>query len=134
MTLTRKSGLKRTGFLKRSGRIKPKKRSASSANRIYGPKAFRAWLHAQPCILCGVVGFTEQAHAKGDGIGRKADWTLSFPACGTRGTVEGCHPRSHRQGVQTFEHDAGVTLLDLAARTQAAWRECSIYHTGEIAP
>lgn len=112
-------------------RIKPKPRTPAEDLRIYGPPEFREWIHARPCLICLLPGFTEQAHAKGDGGARKADWTLSFPACGPHphkdapGMSEGCHRRIHRVGVKTFERACGFTLLWLAEETQRQWRIAS---------
>lgn len=111
------------------------KRTPEEDARIYGPEAFRVWLHQQPCAVCGFRGEPEQmqqAHARTGGTGRKDDWTRTFPACGGHTVwveamhvpfarwVDGCHAESGR-GVKTFEKTHGVKLLDLAAQTQQAW-------------
>lgn len=100
--------------------------------RICGPVEFREWLHGRPCAVCRFSVFIEQAHAKGGGIARKADWTATFPLCGPHyepcvdhggyELVEGCHRELHRIGVKSFEQRHGVTLLSLVADTQQQWQ------------
>lgn len=82
--------------LRRTGKLKPKKRTKSERERIYGPPGYVEWCHAQPCIACGVVGFSEVAHVGNGGMGRKSDWTDTVPLCGPRpaligGLFMGCH-------------------------------------------
>lgn len=115
------------------------KRTPEEDARIYGPEDFRAWLHQQPCAVCGWIGKPEQmqqCHARTGGTGYKAHWTKTFPGCGPHmvavgewkaemefrplALIDGCHAESGR-GVKTFEKARGVKLLDLAAKTQAAW-------------
>lgn len=127
---------KRTKGIKRSTKpiprnaIKRKKRSKAEDERIYGPPAFRTWIHAQMCCVCMArPTFTEQAHIGNGGMGRKASWKRSVPMCGMevtrRGFGEGCHQRLHRVGQATFEREIGATLESLVERTQAAWQaEC----------
>lgn len=130
------SGRRVFSTITKKTRITPKKRTAEAAERIYGPVEFREWLHAQPCMIClADPQYTEQAHAKGDGMGRKASWKFSFPACGPHPlkdhakVSEGCHRRIHRVGVKTFERAMRFTLLSLAVETEARWRA----HIGENA-
>lgn len=120
--------------------IRKKPRTKAEATRIYGPEEFRDWIHRQPCAVCGYTGRVEQAHAKGGGVARKADWTQSFAACGPhlgRGTMtdlgnlvrvrvldlEGCHAEQHRVGTKTFEQSHRVSLAALATETQARWQQ-----------
>lgn len=122
----------RPGKGMKRGRIKGKPRPKNETERIYGPKAFRDWLHRQPCAVCGWRGHVEQAHAKTGGIGRKDDWTRTLPLCSDHldgrdadgfpcGEMRnGCHRESGR-GVKSFEKKYGVSLLALAAKTQTAW-------------
>jgi hypothetical protein len=73
----------KTPFLKRSA-IRKKPRKKSERERIYGPKGYVEWIHEQKCIACGVVGYSECAHIKTGGTGRKDDWTRTVPFCGFR--------------------------------------------------
>lgn len=110
-----------TPSLQRGGKPKAKKRTPEATERIYGPPQFREWLHNQPCILCGIEGYTQQCHAQTGGKGRKDDWTRTFPACGPhpvwreamhapeRTLDEGCHKRQ----------PAKAERLALAAATYA---------------
>ncbi len=71
--------------LKSSGRIKPKKRSASEAHRIYGPPARRQWITSSPCWYCGRVATEDnpshQAHTENGGKSRKAGYATILPLC-----------------------------------------------------
>ena len=55
-------------------------------------EAYRRVVAGLPCVICGVPGFSQAAHANtGKGMGMKAcDLTL-FPACADRPGVRGCH-------------------------------------------
>lgn len=66
----------------RGRRIKGKNpaRRASELLRCYGPPERRAWLKAQPCLMCGGSP-VDQAHVRGDGAGRKSDYTNLVPLC-----------------------------------------------------
>lgn len=117
----------RKSFLKRSA-IKRKHRKPSEFKRIYGPKGYVEWIHEQPCIACGVVGFSECAHIKTGGMGRKDDWTDTVPLCGLKPigvgySVSGCHEAFHNWGRKTFElvHDLDLTVA--ATATQNAYKE-----------
>lgn len=101
-----------------SKQIKKKPRSKSERERIYGPKGYVEWIHEQPCIACGVVGFSEVAHIKTGGMGRKDDWTRTVPLCGVRpgfaGLYMGCH-RFHDEYPTNFHDAHGNLLLDVVA-------------------
>lgn len=82
-------------FLSRSP-IKKKKRSAKEDARIYGPKAFREFLHRSPCLICGYQGEAiQQAHLMNGGVGFKSGWQHTAPLCGPRyiegKPFDGCH-------------------------------------------
>ena len=55
-------------------------------------EAYRRAVASLSCVICGVPGFSQAAHANtGKGMGIKAcDMTL-FPACADRPDVRGCH-------------------------------------------
>lgn len=70
--------------VKRSA-IKKKPRPAKDTDRIYGPPEFREYLHASPCMLCGIQGdMIQQAHIETGGMGRKSGWEKTGPLCGRR--------------------------------------------------
>lgn len=103
-------------------------RKAKNSARAYGPKARREWLLSRPCIVCGVEGYTEQAHTRTGGTGRKADASTLIPLCGRdplalsqMGLGLGCHGQLHRVGRSSFEKIHGVNLDVLAAATEKAW-------------
>lgn len=108
--------------------VPPKKRRRSKAERlrIYGPPGFVEWIHEQPCIACGIVGFSEVAHTKTGGMGRKAGWRDSVPLCGRRRTpdmylTEGCHAVLHQSGRDSFEAAYDVDLEVAAISTHKLW-------------
>lgn len=82
--------MKRSGPIARKTRIKPKKRSASEFQRIYGSKARVAWVKAQPCVCCeSVTGRNHNHHIRSGGMGRKADCETIVSLCPT------CHTEHH---------------------------------------
>ena len=126
----KKSNNPRVVVPKRSGRIKPKKRSAAERARIYGPAERREWIRTQPCIACGEVGFSENAHTATEGMGRKAHYSMIVPLCGSLWSiVQNCHGELHRIGIKSFEEKYGVDLQKAAAETEAKWKSQSP-HTG----
>lgn len=55
-------------------------------------EAYRRAVSCLPCIYCGIVGYSQHAHAnEGKGMGLKADDRRGFPLCCSRPGVEGCH-------------------------------------------
>lgn len=55
-------------------------------------EAYRRVVAAMPCVMCGISGFSQCAHANvGKGAGIKASDLESFPACCDRPGVRGCH-------------------------------------------
>lgn len=102
--------------------MKRKSRSVSEFARIYGSRARVAWIKAQPCVACGRVGQSENAHTESGGMGRKADAEFIVPLC----ILD--HRRIHAWGVLTFEaryaiHLRGRTLKQWAAHFAAEWQE-----------
>ena len=90
-------------------------------------EGYMAQVRRLPCIKCGVVGFTQFAHADiigagGKGKGIKSDCRLGYPACGPRPAVgnpailyEGCHSwigssgNMFKAARHAFEEEAGRT-------------------------
>ena len=112
--LTRKSSL-RAPPLGRKGR-KPSER-----DRIYGPKAFRDWLHQQPCVVTGRYGVV-QAHVKNGGMARKADYEWSVPM------LDALHRELHQHGIDTFQAKYDIDLELAAIATQQQW----LAHLGRL--
>lgn len=106
--LLRKKGIKRSP-IKKGG-----KRSASDAERIYGPAPFRDWLHQQPCIITGLSG-VQQVHVKGGGVSRKAGYEWSVPM------RPELHHELHQHGIRTFEEKYDVDLELAAIACQQRW-------------
>lgn len=112
-----------------------KKRTAAEQRaedeRKYGSEERIAWLKSLPCIACRVVGFSEVAHTRTGGTGRKADARFTVPLCGPRMQdgffVAGCHRKQHDVGRSEFERDYDLLLDEEAEKTEAAWqRQLSI--------
>lgn len=85
-------------------------------------KPYLRWVASKPCLACGREGFSQAAHSNqakhGKGRGIKASDEFTFPLCGPRWGLMGCH----------YMHDNCVDLLkprnviedDYIARTWAA--------------
>lgn len=97
------------------GQKRGRKRSAAEQERIYGPKAYRDWLHQQPCVITGFRSHIEQVHVVGGGVGRKAGWTFTVPMAAE------LHRSLHAMGVKSFEARWGVNLVCLAGMIQDRW-------------
>lgn len=55
-------------------------------------EAYRRVVATMPCVMCGIAGYSQCAHANvGKGAGIKASDLESFPACCDRPGVRGCH-------------------------------------------
>lgn len=55
-------------------------------------EAYRRAVASLPCVICGVPGYSQAAHAnQGKGMGMKACDLTCFPACGPRPGIQGCH-------------------------------------------
>jgi hypothetical protein len=131
----RRSGFKRPARPKRQ----PLTLVASTVRSAMGPRvaavvsapkdapirdeAYRRYVAALPCLLCGVVGYSQAAHAdRGKGLGMKACDTTCYPLCGTRTGEPGCHwlvgtsgrvPRERRREIE--ERGGRETQLTLIA-------------------
>lgn len=120
-------------------RTKPKKvnrkRKASEFARCYHSRKRVAFVKSLPCIGCGVVGYSENAHVVIDGAGRKADYGQVVPLCGPHYTkplvpsllgtalaLRGCHNELHQMGRAAWELYRHIDLDEAAARTETAWQ------------
>ena len=55
-------------------------------------ESYRRWVSTLPCIVCGLVGFSQCAHPNsGRGLGQKASDLDCFALCCTRGGFPGHH-------------------------------------------
>jgi hypothetical protein len=53
---------------------------------------YRRWVASLPCAHCGLVGYSQAAHADaGKGMALKADDGTCFPLCAPSLGVSGCH-------------------------------------------
>lgn len=86
---------------------------------LFGEVARREWIASMACSICGVTGWTENAHAKPRSRGGKAQHIV--PLCGPRIAlgVEGCHRPFDRYELE--EHRA--RLLRLARELDRQWNE-----------
>lgn len=89
-------------------------------------EAYRRWIAAQPCILCGVVGRTNACHTNvGKGMALKASDTMLFPACGPSGLNPGCHWKIDNSQDMTKDErrtlEARLVLKTQAKAMDAGW-------------
>ena len=114
----KRTSLKRASGIKRAGRIKPKKRSASEFQRIYGGATRVRWVASLPCWACGYAGDIprQNAHTRTDGMGRKADADTIIPLCPP------CHGRQEQKGWLSIGMTA-ESRRRAAEATEALWQE-----------
>lgn len=116
--MKRSGPIARSSPPKRGGRIKPKKRSVSEFQRIYGGRARVRWIAKLPCWACGYSGEIprQNAHTKVFGMGMKADYTHIIALCAL------CHHRQTSRGWLAI----GMTAEGrkrAAAATETLWQE-----------
>ena len=104
--------MKRTP-LKRTGRIKPKRKTAEDFGRVYGSKDRVEFVKGLACVSCG-RGPCENAHIRSGGMGRKADFRDIVPLCQT------CHRLQHQRGWKALGLNASK-LQFLAFQVQFQW-------------
>lgn len=57
-------------------------------------EAYRRAVAGLPCVMCGIHGYSQAAHANtGKGAGIKTCDLTCFPACACRPGVRGCHSK-----------------------------------------
>lgn len=126
VVVKRSQPLRRGRGLKPTGAIKPKKRSASEFQRIYGSRERVEFVKALPCVGCGrdwehTRVPIDNAHIENGGVGRKADYTKIVPLCSRTAPKFSCHDRFHRHGREDLEMWAGINLETAAAETERLW-------------
>ena len=94
---------------------RPAKEQRAKFEREYGGEEYLAFIHAQPCAACRLVGYTEAAHTATGGMGRKADAETLAPLC------RWCHLDLHHMGVKSFE--TTYYPVNLKALAAALWTE-----------
>lgn len=73
-------------------------------------------INRSPCLVAGCTqGPCENAHTKGEGMGRKGHYTTVVPLC------PGHHHESHTAGVVTFAARYGLDLAAEARRIATMW-------------
>ena len=115
--MKRSKPIGRTTPLRSTGRIRPKRRTAKEATRIYGTPAHQDWLRAMPCLGCARMGSEDRPHhlhhTKNGGTGKKADACWQVPLC------HDCHRLVHA-GAETFEKAHAAMLCGRTLRSWAA--------------
>jgi hypothetical protein len=110
-------------------RARNPKRYAANLRRAYDSPERRAWVKTLPCVGCGVVGYSENAHVCGnDGAGRKGAATTIAPLCHDRFDVVGCHrkydehkpPFDREEARETVQHHATALAVEWARISEAA--------------
>ncbi len=88
-------------------------------------EAYRRAVSLLPCIYCGIVGYSQHAHAnEGKGMGLKVDDRRGFPLCCSRPGVEGCHAAFDQYHLLAGGREAHREAADRwAARTRAVIRK-----------
>lgn len=124
MTLRRKKALKRGKGLKRKSRLPAvnAKRRAKRHAIQYGGSAYVEHLHAMPCAVCAVTGWTVAAHTETGGMGMKAPANTLVPLCGDRLGVVGCHTL-YDCAPWKLPDGADMRLRALAKRLWQEWNE-----------
>lgn len=90
-------------------RVNPERR-AKLRERQFGPHATR--IRALPCCVCGADPPSDPAHIRSRGAGGTSRDLV--PLC------RRCHREQHAAGIETFQRDHDVDLVDLATRLAAA--------------
>lgn len=97
--------------LKRSGRIKPKKRTPAEKDRIYGSPERIAFLQSLRCACgCGVTP-CEVAHVANGGMSRKGDAESNTIPLATK-----CHAKAHAKGWESIgltKYEAAIIALQV---------------------
>lgn len=101
--------------------------------RSYGGKARVEWMKTLPCVACGVVGFSQNAHIKTGGAGRKSDARFCVPLCGPQSMFQwkshvfpayiGCHASFEEHRAEFRETYPVLDLSAEALRIDALWTE-----------
>lgn len=89
-------------------------RQRRSFARAYGSKARVEWLKAEPCAISGRTP-CDVVHAIGGGMGRKSDARFTLPL------HRDLHRELHQIGVASFEAKYSISLVGVAAVTNARW-------------
>lgn len=106
-------------------------RKAKNLLRAHGPAERRAWMKAQPCVVCGRTP-SDAAHIRTGGTGRKSDADQTVPLCSNywgQMMLNGSqrHTGHHREldhgpGRRAgFEQRHNIDLTACAAQTEAKW-------------
>lgn len=95
------------------------KRRASEFARCYHSAERVAFVKSLPCAACrhqGAYNPIVNAHAHGDGAGRKASYQTIVPLCWT------CHSIQHSSGNEALERLRGFSFDESAKYTEAKWQ------------
>lgn len=101
----------------------PKKQKRTE--RFRSPR-HRAFVRGHACVVCDAEAPIECAHyslGSNSGMAQKCDDWRCLPLCGG---ADGCHPRQHREGEDTFWRKAGkdpLAIIEALIRTSPVRRE-----------
>src|SRR5207237_1784408 len=121
--MMRKTPMKRSAPMKRT-RIRPKKRSQESDERIYSSVERAEFVESLPCCGCDVEGWSVNAHVgtEGKGLSRKANADQIAPLCSSRIGAVGCHELFDTHHAPFDTDEARARIVGYAAITEARWR------------
>lgn len=92
--------------------------------------AYRKLVASLPCIRCGIVGYSQAAHAdQGKGAHIKADDRTCYPACCTRPGYIGCHAVIGSTGTYTREERRALEI-EYGIRTRQKVRQMGKWPKG----
>lgn len=98
------------------------KRSARVFAEDFGSKAYIEALHAKPCAVCSVFGWTVAGHTKSRGAGGKVEDLVPLCASrflGTPQAVVGCHELFDARDPEVRQHE--LLLRTLAKQLWKNW-------------
>lgn len=84
-------------------------------------ESYRRFVASHACFSCGIVGYSQCAHANGGGMGTKASDLDTFPLCAARPGHIGCHA-AFDLCLDMTKHQRRIMTEDYIERMQAIAR------------
>jgi hypothetical protein len=118
----KRSGVIRRTRVKRTNTADQAEKRAREFDRKYGSEARVLWIIAQRSVVSGERPCVN-AHVKGGGMGRKADFRWIVPLTARE------HDELHRVGKPAFQDKYAIDLGETARRIAAEWLRAEQDHT-----